>query len=100
MVDHETGGVPQAVRAEARAVPVARHHQEVDVLGNGDDLPLGPAPAVEELGAFPPEPPCRGVQEVRGRLVADFVGLAPGFVPGKGSSEKGGGRRPRDLVYI
>ncbi len=101
MVDHETRRVPQAVRAETRAVSVARHHKEVHVSGDGgNDLALGAALSVKELGVRPPEPPRRSGQDVQSRLVSDFAGGRPGFVPGKGASQKARRGRLRDLVDI
>jgi hypothetical protein len=87
VVDHEACGVPEAVGAEPGAVPVARHYQEVDVMGDGgDDLALGPAPSVEELGVLASEPAGGGGQEVQRRSVRDLVGVTRGFVPGEGAS--------------
>ena len=45
VVDHEPGRRPQAGRAESGAVPVARRHQQVGVLGGLDHQPLDPTAA-------------------------------------------------------
>ena len=101
MVDDEASGVAQAVGAQTRAVTIARHHEEVDVLGeDGDDFALGPSPTVDELGVLAPEPFGRGDQELQSPVARAFLGAARGSVPRKTASQKPGGRRGSDFIDV
>jgi hypothetical protein len=65
VVDDEAGDGAQAVRAQTRVVPVAGHHQKVDILGDcPNDFAFDPSPAMEELRILTAEPRRGGAKQL------------------------------------
>jgi hypothetical protein len=101
VVDNEASGMAQAVRTETRTVTVAGHNQDVDALGDcADNFALHSSPTMNKLSVLPSEPRCRGLQDLRGLLVRDFLETADGPVPPKGPTEQTGSCRFGDLTDI
>jgi len=101
VVDDETRGVAQAVRAETRTVTVAGHHQKVGALGDcSHNFALEPSPTMEELRVISSEPPRCGGQDLRGSPVREVLEAGGGPVPLEGAPEKAGGCSLGDIADI
>lgn len=82
MVDDETRSWTEAPGAQARVVPIASGHQQVDVVGHrANDLTFHPSPAVDQLRVRTAEPRGTGGEQLGGRLVRNILELGGGFAP-------------------
>jgi hypothetical protein len=101
MVDDESGGVPQALRPEARVIAIAGHHQDIDTISHGAHHFALDAPATaEQLDIGMAETSSGGGKQLRRLVIGHIVVAAGGSAPGEAAPEEAGGRRVGDFGDI
>ena len=93
MVDDESGGVPQALRSETRAIAVAGHHEDIDTVSHGTHHFAFDAPSTaDQLGIRVAETSGSCGEQVRRFVVRDIVVAAVGSASWEAAPEQAGGR--------